>query len=596
MDKEFLKAFESSALRWTLSAGAILAAMLAVLLLFGTLRETRHLHDVMREKGEVLVNAFEAACRASTSQGLKLNVQSLVEQTANQSGINCIAIVDMHGRVLAHKNPLKLGSMLLDDQELHSLDINAQGAWRMVTTNGIKYFQYYRIFNPEEDTDGYGALAWPLARQGATAIFVDMVFEPLERLRQQEVRNFLILGLALLLAGLTGVIAMYWAQRSRLSRRLLQEAEAFSGEVVRNLPVGLLVLNHENRLSMINPAAARLTDLRDEHNLGRLPSHLLPAPLAELFTSVQPGAPILEKELAISFDAVEEIPVSVSVVAVPGREGQVSARLCILRDLREVKELEAQIRRKEKLAAIGSLAAGVAHELRNPLSSIKGYATYFRSCFPEDSEEAEAASILIREVERLNRAIGELLDLARPTNLTLGEERLEPVLERSLRFIRQDAAAQNVELRLDCEPDLPPVLLDADRFSQALLNLYLNALQSMENGGKMLVRAERVNGQALVTVEDSGPGIPPERQGLIFDPYFTTKSQGTGLGLALVLKIIEGHGGQVLVSSKPGEGARFTIRLPILDQGGVDAAERADRGRRPGPSVHAQNPVEGLGA
>lgn len=236
----------------------------------------------------------------------------------------------------------------------------------------------------------------------------------------------------------------------------------------------------------------------------------------------------------------------------------------------QVRILEEEVRRKEKLAAVGTLAAGVAHEIRNPLSSIKGYATYFGQRFPEGSEDRAAAGVMVREVDRLNRVITDLIGFSRPTDVHLKPTSLLEVAEHALRLLGQDAAQRGVHLVLEDAPaPLPLVMLDADRFGQALLNVCLNALEAMPQGGVLTLRLSLYAAKRLcLEVEDTGTGISPENMPHIFDPYFTSKGQGTGLGLATVHKIVEAHGGEVAVSTRYASpdgknGTSFRFLLPV---------------------------------
>lgn len=235
----------------------------------------------------------------------------------------------------------------------------------------------------------------------------------------------------------------------------------------------------------------------------------------------------------------------------------------------QVRVLEEEVRRSEKLAAIGTLAAGVAHEIRNPLSSIKGYATYFGQRFPEGSEDREAAGVMVREAERLNRVITDLIGLSRPTDVHPETVPVRELLEHAERLLRRDIAQRGIQMRLDIPEKLPALHADPDRLTQALLNVCLNAVDAMPQGGVLTLSARR-RGRSFVDLEvhDTGKGISPEELAHIFDPYFTTKGQGTGLGLPIVHKIIEAHGGEVRVTSRQandrGEGGetRFRFILP----------------------------------
>jgi two-component system sensor histidine kinase HydH len=214
------------------------------------------------------------------------------------------------------------------------------------------------------------------------------------------------------------------------------------------------------------------------------------------------------------------------------------------------------------LAALGGLAAGVAHEIRNPLSSIKGIATYFGDKFEKDSGDKETADVMIREVDRLNRVISELLEFARPTDLKRKPTNIYELLAHAAHLVQQDAKIKHITIELPETKDKIQPVIDPDRFSECLLNLYLNAIQAMSEGGRLSVRLTQQNNEWVdIEISDTGEGIHPEHLNQIFDPYFTTKTSGTGLGLAVVHKIVEAHNGRIRVDSRQGKGTTFTISL-----------------------------------
>jgi len=226
------------------------------------------------------------------------------------------------------------------------------------------------------------------------------------------------------------------------------------------------------------------------------------------------------------------------------------------------------VRRQDRLAALGKMAAGVAHEVRNPLSSIKGFATLLGSKFKPGSKEQHAAELLVNEAERLNRSITELLNYARPIPLQKARIKVEQFLADSLQLIRADAETLGVSIVLEVSPDLPEIALDPDRMNQVLLNLYLNGLQAMESkghGGILKVVAKQ-GAQATgidICISDTGEGISAEHLDQILDPYFTTKPKGTGLGMAIANKIVDEHHGAIGFVSRKGEGTTVTISLPL---------------------------------
>ena len=288
------------------------------------------------------------------------------------------------------------------------------------------------------------------------------------------------------------------------------------------------------------------------------------------------GVTVREREMVCRF-GTKSVSVSISATRILNDDGQIVGHVLILRDLAEVRRLEAEIRRQEKLAALGGLAAGVAHEIRNPLSSIKGLATYFADKFAPESEDRNLARVMTGEVDRLNRVISELLEFARPTDLKRRPSDINDVLEHCLKLIQQDAAEKQIQIERRLTEALCPVFIDPDRLSQCLLNLYLNAIEAMAPGGRLTVSSDQPDpDQVRIRIADTGGGISPEDLDNIFNPYFTTKSKGTGLGLAIVHKIVESHNGQIQVESSPEHGTCFVLRFPCRPADGENDDQTAD--------------------
>ncbi|MGE5839026.1 MAG: ATP-binding protein [Deltaproteobacteria bacterium] len=227
--------------------------------------------------------------------------------------------------------------------------------------------------------------------------------------------------------------------------------------------------------------------------------------------------------------------------------------------------LERELETSRRLASLGRLAAGVAHEIRNPLSSIKGFATYFKERYRDNPDDQKTSEIMIQEVDRLNRVITQLLDFARPPVIQKKPSSLQSLIQHSLKMIERQASAKGIRVLSHLPPVIQEVGLDPDGINQVLLNLYLNAVEAMDQGGTLSVSlsAEEGSRRAKIAVSDTGSGIGKEDLEHIFDPYFTTKSTGTGLGLAIAHKIIEAHAGEVRVESEIGRGTTVTVILPI---------------------------------
>ena len=562
-----------------LGSVVILAVVMVVMTTRNTHREKTLTAQTLFEKGTAFIRAFEAGARLGLGMHWRgEQFQALLTETARQPGVLRLAVTDADGRILAHSDKTMIGQRLYDPRAMASLGVAAREKWRVTTLpGGRQAFEVYRAFEPglgraggddcDEEAEGH-ACPWSGPQSGSgtgrQVIFADFDLAPYEAALAEDTRNSVVLAAILFLLGVGGVLALFWAQSSRLSKRRLKDTQAFAAEIVDNLPVGLLTTGSDGRLAVVNGAAERIAGFKAADVVGKPLREALPAAWCDLQAVIEAGEPVTERETECSFDGEKRLALRVSASRIVNEEGAYLGDIYIFQDIGEVRRLEEEVRRRERLAALGGLAAGVAHEIRNPLSSIKGVAKYFEGHFATGSEGRELAGVMAREVDRLNRVISELLEFARPSDVRPRPTDLVELVERSLRLIGPDATAHNVRLAVTHDGKPPTVAVDPDRFAQVLLNLCLNAVQAMDGGGVLSVRIAReaARGRVRIDVADTGRGIPPESLGDIFNPYFTTKPSGTGLGLAIVQKLVEAHQGEIQVKSTPGRGSVFTIFLP----------------------------------
>lgn len=230
----------------------------------------------------------------------------------------------------------------------------------------------------------------------------------------------------------------------------------------------------------------------------------------------------------------------------------------------EIQRLyRTQISRAEHLATMGELAAGLAHEIRNPLAGIAGVMEIVRRDLPQTSPAVEVVKDVQREILRVNRIVTDLLEIARPKHPDYLLADLNATAEHAVIFAREQTLAKPVHVELVKDATMPPVAHDSGQVHQVLLNLLLNAIQAVDGPGEVRVELSHDEEFARVSVRDNGPGIAPEHLRNIFRPFYTTKGKGTGLGLSLAERIVEDHGGQIGVSSAVGHGSRFLVVLPM---------------------------------
>ena len=235
------------------------------------------------------------------------------------------------------------------------------------------------------------------------------------------------------------------------------------------------------------------------------------------------------------------------------------------------KELEQfhfhQMERADRLASVGEMAAGIAHEIKNPLTGIAAAITIIKEDFEPADPRAEIITEVLEQIKRLDKTVNDLLFFGKPTQPELAYTDLNSVVKKTLMFASQHRSGKNIEKKLELEESIPPVYVDPKQIQQVFLNLILNALQAMQNGGVLIVRTALASTDgkqwARVSIADTGPGIPAQLLPKIFTPFFTTKAQGTGLGLAICYKLVTQHGGDLSVVSEDGVGTVFTVDLPV---------------------------------
>lgn len=240
---------------------------------------------------------------------------------------------------------------------------------------------------------------------------------------------------------------------------------------------------------------------------------------------------------------------------------------------RQLQEAQAAMRRSDRLAALGQLSAGLAHELRNPLGTVKASAEMLAKSVEANNDVArEMAGFISSEVDRTNALVTRFLDFARPLAVRLGTTDLAQVIDEAVAEVGQHVPPLNVAIYKNYSPDIPPFLLDHQLIERVIYNLLLNAAQASPPGGSITVKTRQLDGTVEVAVIDRGSGIDPKHIENIFNPFFTTKSAGVGLGLAIVSKIVDEHQGKITVESESGAGTVFRVFLPFRESKGKDGA------------------------
>lgn len=360
----------------------------------------------------------------------------------------------------------------------------------------------------------------------------------------------------------------------------VENARIYNETLLENLTTGVIAAGSDERITVFNNEAGQITGLnpRDiiDHSLDQLPAGLRDILCATLET----GDRQENGELIVPLGDHNAV-VRASSSIFHGQHGEMLGALVVLTDITALKRLELQIRRSDRLASIGTLSAGMAHEIKNPLVSIKTFAQLLPERY-QDSDFRETFSNLIgHEIDRIDSLVNQLLRFARPAKPVLAPMHVHDVLEKSLQLVGHRLYQKEIKLTRLWDADVDTIRADADQLEQVFLNFFLNAMDAMNRGGELRVETEiraasewvtalsgangsDTNEVLRVTICDNGEGIRDEDVAHVFDPFFTTKDYGTGLGLSVVHGIIQEHGGQIEVESELSKGTSFHILLPLV--------------------------------
>jgi len=530
-------------------------------------RERKLMIRQLNNQGLTLLQSLEAGARVGMQEMMwgRDQIQLLLTETAKGPNVARIWLVDKQGQIVFNDDPQRITQTLTDFKIPDSTTESF-----LVTTKVGTVFRLIKPFGPWSQGEGSGSgqsdrwMRWMWqsdAVRGPTYLVLDLTMDEYEESQQQDIHMAIISSIILLVLGSGSFYFLLIAQNYRTVQNTLQSMESYTQRIVESMPNGLITLDQEGRIQSINRNAVRLLQLGDEPLLNKQLSDVMTN--CNLPKTFMPEIDVQDKQVDCQLNNGELVPLSTTTSELKDAEGQPVGIVIMLKDLRDIRSLEKRVELSERLASLGQMAAGIAHEIRNPLSSIKGFAQYFRNKFPQGSDECGYAKVIIEEVDLLNRVIEDMLNFAKPRELELQEINPIQLLENCLKLIRSDILNKKIQVKRKYVSKQPVAIVgDQDLLNNVLLNLLINALEAMEKEGQMTLSIDQEPGNVVIGISDTGCGIPQEKLKHIFDPFFTSKKGGTGLGLAIVYRIIEMHNGEIKVRSEVGFGTAVRVILP----------------------------------
>ena len=388
-------------------------------------------------------------------------------------------------------------------------------------------------------------------------------------------RSFQVVGLNTVAILFVGLIAARIAERKRISEELRRSREDFADlnvlheRIVQSVDTGLVTCDLDGKIYGFNRAACVITGYAESAVMGKKPADLFGDEFGRRVTAgIEAGSDAgpnhFESEIATADDRT--IMVACSLSPLYRRTGEISGLVATVRDVSQIRSLEASLRKADRLAAVGRMAAGLAHEIRNPLGSLSSSLQFLRDRVPADSSEASLFEVVLRESERLNGIIENFLSYARPPANALKakqETDIDAALRDCLLLVKHNPKVHEAH-RFDYESPAKPMLsrISETNVKQVMWNLLQNSINAMPEGGDIRVRLnETPGGRVQMIFQDTGPGFSPDNLEHLYEP-FSVAASGTGLGLSIVHKIVNDHGGRIDVASADGKGTKIMVELP----------------------------------
>lgn len=559
-------------------------------------RQKELFEQQMTHMGTYLIRTFEASTRAGmfNMKWGAHRIQALLKEAAQQPNVAYMMIITPQGRILSHSNEKMVGMQYNPMPDITPLKKDPSTIFQRQVPGKTEtqLFQVYKRFVPHRGKmmgrhgfKGHMSMKkmkphdpsyppqmekkkndWSLPYHGnhgnnqpATPenmehyIFAALSVKDMTAAKDRLLKTTIFQAIVYFLLMVAGVVAVMAFQSYKSARTSLKNVKAFSDTVIQHMPAGLITTDLNGRVTAMNTMAKDI--------FGEL--EIVHQKFSDLTRETQSGQTHMNSEVSINTPDDSDLLLDLNISQIQDAEGAASGFLFLFKDLTQVRELTRQVETNKRLAAIGKLAGGVAHEIRNPLSSIKGFATYFGKRYEDNASDRKTAAIMVNEVDRINRSITQLLEFAKPLAVKKTNINIQHLINHSLKLVEHDLVKKEIAVTVKIETLQTDIFTDKDRLNQVLLNLYMNALNALEPKGNLdILVTDAKKDRLQISVTDDGCGMDRGIQTRIFEPYFTTRNNGTGLGLAIVHRIMENLGGSIHVESEKGKGSCLMLELP----------------------------------
>lgn len=387
--------------------------------------------------------------------------------------------------------------------------------------------------------------------------------------RLSQTRRRIIFNYSIIMAlVLLGIYVIFKLQETYIVKKTLNEMKVYTSKLLETMDNAVISVDNKGNIKTFNRKSEEIFGKKKEEVLNKDCQEVLNLNINGkcLLKECLLEKKNITQEIILEEEGLKKKILDLNTSFLTDESGEITGVVVVIRDVTEIKDLNEEVARHKRLVALGKLSAGIAHEIRNPLSSIRGLAQFVFNSFSKTDERKEDLNTIIQEVDRLNKLVIQVLDFAKFKKPNLTFFSLNDLIRKIAELFKLEIKDKQIKFNLELSPDISQIQADEDQIRQILMNVIINAIQAIPKKGEIKIITEKalLRGASAIKfiIEDSGIGIPEKDFNQIFDPFFSTKEKGSGLGLSIVYKLVEAHQGEIKVESKEGEGTKFVIFLP----------------------------------
>jgi len=512
-------------------------------------------------------------------------------ELARSEGLNiAFSIQTLGPRFILNENALKEILVLLKKEGVSYIDICNDKGLILISTEEERGKNTIQIFNPgkihfvnTQDKNGNRVLQvikpfsldisrqldiWKILPIRNSYLVVGINLEGYyARLSQTRRRIILNYGIIMALV-LLGIYVTFKLQETYIVKKTLNEMKVYTSKLLETMDNAVISVDNNCIIKTFNTKSEEIFGKKREEILNKDCQEVLNLNIEGecIFKKCLLERKNIDQEIILEEKGLKKKILEVNTSFLTSELGDIAGMVAVIRDVTEIKDLNEEVARHKRLAALGKLSAGIAHEIRNPLSSIRGLAQFVYNSFSQTDERKQDLNTIIQEVDRLNKLIIQVLDYAKVKELNLTYFSLNDLINKIIELFRVEIKDKQIKFHIKISPNIFQIQADEDQIKQILMNIIINAIQAIPEKGEIKIKTEKglLRGEQAIKliIEDDGIGIAEKDLNQIFDPFFSTKEQGSGLGLSIVYKLVEGHQGEIKVESKEGKGTKFIIFLP----------------------------------